>query len=309
MRLIRAPLPAVIAVALVLSAGCASTAPAGESSAHPEGTPSAPSRAAVPASVTKLLVFVVENHSFDQMRAEMPWTFSLAERYGYADHYTALAHPSLPNYLAMVGGDTFGIGDDLPPSAHPVPGQSVFGQALATGGTARLYAEGMPGTCSGEDGGERYGVRHNPWPYFVDERSQCGTDDVSLDGFAADVAAGDLPDAGMVIPDVCNDGHDCDLSVTDGWMRDVVGEAMSGPDWESGHLAIVITADEDYTVSGNRVLTTVAHPSLDGVVVHDAFTHYSLTRMYDEVLGVPLLRGAAEAPSMVAAFGLAVGGR
>ena len=59
--------------------------------------------------MTKLLVFVVENHSFDQMREEMPWTFALSERYGYADEYTALAHPSLPNYLAMIGGGTFGV--------------------------------------------------------------------------------------------------------------------------------------------------------------------------------------------------------
>ena len=66
----------------------------------------------------------------------------------------------------------------------------------------------------------------------------------------------------------------------------------------------MITADEDDGVSGNRVLTTVAHPSLDGVVAHDAFTHYSITRMYDEVLGAPLLRGAADAPSLTDAFGL-----
>src|SRR4051794_38617798 len=52
------------------------------------------------ASVSKLLVFVVENHSLTQMRSQMPYTASLAERFGYATDYVAIRHPSLPNYIA-----------------------------------------------------------------------------------------------------------------------------------------------------------------------------------------------------------------
>ncbi len=46
----------------------------------------------------------MENHSIGQMRAGMPYTASLAERYGYATDYRAVRHPSLPNYLAVAGG-------------------------------------------------------------------------------------------------------------------------------------------------------------------------------------------------------------
>ena len=80
--------------------------------AHPSSTP-----AASP-GLSKVLVFVVENHSLDQMRTEMPYTFSLAERYGYTTSYRALTHPSLGNYIAMAGGSTFGIVDDRNPVAH-----------------------------------------------------------------------------------------------------------------------------------------------------------------------------------------------
>jgi len=38
------------------------------------------------------------------MEAGMPYTFSLAQRYGYATNYTAIQHPSLPNYIAIAGG-------------------------------------------------------------------------------------------------------------------------------------------------------------------------------------------------------------
>ena len=97
-------------------------------------TPSVhPTRAA--SGPTKVLVFVVENHSLDEMRAQMPWTAALADRYGYATAYHALTHPSLPNYLAIAGGSTFGVQDDGDPSSHPISGPSVFGQALASGST------------------------------------------------------------------------------------------------------------------------------------------------------------------------------
>jgi hypothetical protein len=52
--------------------------------------------------VTKLLVVVEENHSLSQMHVGMPYTYSLAQRFGYATNYHAITHPSLPNYLAIV---------------------------------------------------------------------------------------------------------------------------------------------------------------------------------------------------------------
>ncbi|WP_246415938.1 alkaline phosphatase family protein [Nocardioides luti] len=251
---------------------------------------------------------MVENHSLDQMRTQLPYTFGLAQEHGYATHYAALTHPSLPNYLAIAGGSTFGVTDDDPPVAHPVRGASVFGQALAHGRTATLYAEGMPFGCAREDGGERYGVRHNPWAYFADEQAACEQHDTTLAQLPADVASGDLPNAGMLVPDTCHDAHDCDASVADAWLRTELPLLMSGPDWRAGRLAVVVTADEDDHSQGNLVLTTVLHPSLHGVVVDTPLTHYSLTRLYDEVLGVAPLRAARRAPSMAQAFGLPVAG-
>jgi acid phosphatase len=283
----------VLLVVALLSASCASI---GSSRAQqPDRT------------VTKLLVYVVENHSLDQMRSGLPHVVELGDRYGYATGYHALTHPSLPNYLAIAGGSTFDVADDHPPADHRLHGQSVFGQALAAGRTATLYADGMATACATENG-DRYAVRHNPWAYFADERAACKEHDVPLDGLADDVAAGRLPAAGMVIPDVCNDAHDCDLSVADVWLHDSLGRVLDGPDWKSGHLAVVVTADEDDHHQDNRVLTTVLHPDLHGTTYDGALDHYSLTRLYDEVLGAPLLRNARSAPSMADAFGLQVAG-
>lgn len=296
--------------AVLLSLGLALTlavgvAPATASTAETSGAVAArAARGTDP--VSKLLVFVVENHSLDQMREDMPFTARLARRFGYATSYHGVTHPSLPNYLAIAGGDTFGVADDASPSAHPLRGASVFGRAVRSGSTARLYAEAMTSRCQVESSGT-YAVKHNPWAYFAGERRLCRHGDVPLRRFGADVDAGALPAVGMVIPDLCNDAHDCSLAQADAWLRQRVRRVMNGPDWASGGLAVVITADEDDGAHGNRVLTVVAHPDLSHVVVRARLTHYSLSRSYAEVAGVRPLRHAADARSLLRRFGLTTG--
>jgi len=254
---------------------------------------------------TKVLVFMVENHTLGEMRDQMPWTAALADRYGYATTYHAMTHPSLPNYLAIAGGSTFGVQDDADPSSHPLSGASVFGRAIRAGSTARVYAEEMPGTCATTPSGA-YAVKHNPWAYFVDERRGCRAHDVPMTRFAGAVTHGTLPRVGMVIPDLDHDAHDGTLKTADAWFKAQMTKVFAGPDWKSGHLAVVLTADEDDTAHGNRVLTVVIHPSQHGNVVTTRLNHYSLTRLYEDVAGLPYLNGAKNARSMTKAFGLPV---
>ncbi len=258
--------------------------------------------------VTKLLIFVEENHSLNQMMAAMPYTFGLARQFGYATRYTAIQHPSLPNYIAIVGGQSYGITDDGDPSSHPVGGASVFGQALAAGKTAMVYAEGMPGNCATSSGGSGYAVKHNPWVYFTAERASCRKYDTSTAPLAATIAGGRLPNLGMVIPNLCNDAHNCPLGTADRWLKGWMSQIFAGPDWKSGHLAVVLTADEAGNSSQNTVLTVVIHPSQKSRVVTSPLTHYSLTRLCEDVVGAPYLFAAASAPSMTLAFGLPLGG-
>src|SRR5450756_1078773 len=129
----------------------------------PTPTPTPALATAGSGAVTKVLVFIVENHSLGQMKSQMPFTFGLAQRFGYATNYTAIQHPSLPNYIAIAGGQTYGITNDDNPSTNPVRGTSVFGQAIASGKTAAVFADGMPQNCATNNGGSDYAVKHNPW--------------------------------------------------------------------------------------------------------------------------------------------------
>jgi phosphatidylinositol-3-phosphatase len=279
--------------------------------AAPSPTTTTTTATAVPNAqpVTKVLTIVEENHSLEQMKAGMPYLYSLAQRFSYANNYVAIRHPSLPNYLAIAGGDTFGVTDDADPASHPLSGQSVFGQAIAQGRTAGVYAESMPGNCvpSGNTA-KGYAVKHNPWPYFVDERALCNAFDTPETGFGVAVSANALPNAGMLIPNQCNDAHDCSLGTADSWLKNRLPNILASADFTSGKLAVVVTADEDDNTSGNKVLTVILHASLDGShkVVSTALTHYSLSRFYSQTTGGSPLRKAAAAPDMAEAFGLTV---
>jgi hypothetical protein len=289
------------------SPGPGTTAPSESSSATATTGSPLPTSAS---GVTKVLTIVLENRGAAAVTTGMPHLVTIAQNFGQTTHYQAVAHPSLPNYLALAGGSTFGVKDDGPPAAHPIHGSSVFDLANASGRTARTYVEGMATNCAMSSQG-RYAVKHNPWVYFSDDASRraCAVDDVPLGGptsgaLADDIAAGALPTVGLVVPDLCNDAHDCPLSTADTWVNAWVSRVLQGPDWEAGRLAVVITFDESETDGDNTVLTVVVAPGLHGRVVDAALTHASWTRWMSDLAGSPAPGDGAGALSLGAAFGL-----
>lgn len=246
-------------------------------------------------AATKVLVFVEENHSLHEMRTQMPLLNHLAKRNSVATDYTAMTHPSLPNYLAMMSGSTFGISDDGYPSAHPLPGPTVFDQALKSGKTAKTYAESMPSNCDRSDS-YPYAVKHNPWAYFTHSRRRCNRHDVPLgsptQGLHHDITHATLPNVGLVVPNLLHDGHDAPLSTANAWLSTWMPQVLAGPDFTSGRLTVIVTADEDDQTAGNKVATVVMHAGMHHRRVTTPLNHYSLTGYIEHVLGVPRLRHA-----------------
>ena len=286
----------------------ASTAPAGSDSASAAasgGATAATARAAAP-GVSKVVVFMVENHSLSEMQSGMPKTYAFARQHSYATDYSAIRHPSLPNYIAIAAGSTLGVADDADPSAHRLKGTNVFRQAKQHHKSAKVYADAMPHHCTLTNHGS-YAVRHNPWAYFVKDRAACRKHDVPARRLAHDAAAGTLPDIGFVIPDVMHDAHDGTLAQADRWISRRIGTLTAGSDWKSGRLAIVVTADEDDKHHGNKVLTVVATHGQRPKVVGRPLDHYSLSGFLSDVIGAKHLRHARTAPSLAKAFGIEVG--
>ena len=313
-RLWAVPVSAML-VGGALMVGCSS---APETAApRPVSTASAPKPAASSASspagglghVRKILVVMEENHSIQQIfPGGMPYLWSLAQRYAYATDWSDVAHPSLPNYLAIFGGSAFNDPQDCAPAPGcSYPGPSVFGQALARGESAKAYEESMPQPCDAGFVGE-YDVNHNPWAYFPSEAASCRADDVPAGtpaggALANAVRAGALPDIGLITPNLLHDGHDGTPAQADAWLRAWVPVLMSGPDWRSGRLAIVVVFDEGETTE--QVPFVLMVPGISGVKISESANQYALTRLIDTVIGVPPLRQAGGAADVAPLLGAA----
>ena len=287
----------------VLAAGCAAPTPTVRSAPAPlwVGGTQRP---------TKVLIVVEENRTPRSALAGMPYLASLASTYGRTTAYKAVTHPSLPNYLAIAGGSTFGVRDDAGPNSHHISGPSAFDRAITGGRTAKTYAEAMPAPCA-LTSTTRYAVKHNPWTYFSDpaSRANCQRFDVPLGtttsgALRRDVDAGRLPTIGLVIPDICNDGHDCSLATSDAWLKSWLTVVRQGPDYRSGRLAIVVTFDEDDYSADNTVQTVVISPYSSHTVTNRALSHFSLARYLAELTATQPLRQAGTAPSLRADFRL-----
>lgn len=296
------------AAALLLVAAVAATASGckhGATGPHAAGSPAAAGRpctgAAPPAHWQHVITIVMENHGYAQVAGHSPFLNALAARCGLATDYRAVSHPSLPNYLAIVSGSTQGLdGSDCSPGGGcQSSGPSIFSQV-----PWRAYAESMPGSCVGQNAGN-YAPRHNPAVYFTQVAGVCGSADLPITRLPGDLRSGSLPAYTFITPNLCSDEHDCPVQNGDGWLAQWVPRILHSRLYRQGTTALFITYDEDDHVEGNRVYTVVVAPAVKpGTTSATPFTHYSLLRTQEEMLGVGLLGNAAAATSMRAAFHL-----
>jgi hypothetical protein len=253
----------------------------------------------------KILVLVLENKSYSQVRKNAPFHRAFGEKYAYGTAFYAITHPSQPNYEVMQAGSTMGVSN----SYKKLYGKSLLSKTIEAGRTYKVYADGM-GTDNCRQGDYRkYVRRHNPPAMWQDERALCEQFDVGGKKIGADIDAGTLPNVGFYIPDNCHNSHDCSLrTVADPWFQRKVERVMQGPDWRSGRLVIVLTADEDDHNEGNRIFTAVAHPSLLGRgAVSTKLNLYGLHKTLARFGHTTAQRNAKDAVDVATAFGLDVG--
>jgi len=261
-----------------------------------------------PATYRHVLVIVMENHTAAQIfgSPKTPYITRVARSCGRAVDYRAVTHPSLPNYLAMTAGSTGGITTDCNACRTNVP--SIFRQLARRGRAWRGYAESMPSPCLRADSG-RYLMRHNPAVYFHHLRGTCRTSDLPMGTPAAGalrhaLRTNALPAYAFVTPDACHDMHDCPKSVGDAWLQSWLPMILANTAYRNGRMAVFLTFDEGIGTN-QRVATIVLSRYVGaGTVSHAHFTHYSLLRTTENLLGLPLLGRARHAAGMRRAFGI-----
>jgi acid phosphatase len=102
----------------------------------------------------------------------------------------------------------------------------------------------------------------------------------------------------FVVPNLCNDAHDCSLLTADTFLRGFVPKVTGAADW--AHTLLVISFDEGSTSAngGGRIFTAVMRPGLSGVVSTTVHNHYSLLRTIENLNGLPCLANACGASNL-----------
>ena len=241
-----------------------------------------------------ILLIILENKEYTSVisNSEMPKLNQFAQEYTLLTQYFAVAHPSLPNYIALVSGDTFGIKSDC--TNCFIDAENLAGLLEQGGYSWKTYQENLPSPCFvfpqfwGKISG--YAQKHNPFVYFNairNDKDHCKQSVVSLEQLSVDLENGQLPDFAFISPNLCHSGHDCDLNVVDSWLSDLVTEIMKSPNFDENSL-IVITYDEggsslgccgQSSTGGGRVATILISPRVKKAYQDDTpYSHYSLLK-------------------------------
>jgi phosphatidylinositol-3-phosphatase len=239
-----------------------------------------------PTPPAHVFVIVMENRSYDQAISG-GYTAQLAAQYAVATDYHGVSHPSLPNYLAMTSGSTWGITDD---GYHPLAPGGIGAQLDAAGVSWRAYMEGMGSNCMVN--GNRYALKHDPFPFYGDA---CPSQVVPFTQFETDMA-GSVPRFVWITPDLCHDGHDCSTTVADQWLSQTVPKILATSAWQQNGL-LLITWDEGED-SANHVLTLVMHPNTVTHASSNPYDHFSLLATIEDRLGLLRLGSAVNATAM-----------
>lgn len=265
---------------------------------------SAPPDSVLPVpSFSHVFVIVLENKAYDRIvgSADAPYINELIARYGLAAAYQAVAHPSQPNYLALVSGSTQGVVDNEP---HDLAAPSLFDQLERAGRSWRVYAENVPPDCyrgataeGGRDGPGTYARKHEPAISFTGISSAASRCANIQDLTAFDPTAGDFE---LIIPNLCHAMHDCPVAAGDAWLRTFVPLIVGSAAFRSGGV-LFITVDESSGsgIDSNHVATIVAGPGVvPGTRSAVPHSHYSLLRTVQDAWGLGCLAESCTANTL-----------
>lgn len=227
-----------------------------------------------------------ENHSQTQIvgNPDALWFNAQLSRGAYLSSSVAVAHPSLPNYLALWSGSTQGVTDDSCNYTFTTPS---LGQQLTAAGLSYLgYAENLPSAgstvCTASGG---YARKHAPWAYWPSDASH-GT---PYTAWPTDFST--LPKVSFVIPNLCDDMHDCSVKTGDAWA---MAHLQPYLDWAATHNSILITTfDENDGSSGNHIYTVVEGAHVRTASFGEAVNHYRVLRTVEALCGLPGIGNAS----------------
>jgi phosphatidylinositol-3-phosphatase len=323
-----------------IASGC-SNCPSGYACGSANGVPVCRAPSGIP-RFTNVFLILMENTSWSTLKASTntPYVHStLMASTAYATDYHGVAHPSLPNYLALVSGvpakqpDGSAVACDCNPTGTactssctpvtevfnpcgcPQTGMTIADQLESAGLAWKSYAESIGSACNPTSSGN-YAARHVPFIYFLHDTqlARCQAHVIDYGTLAGDLA-GTTPPFAFISPNLVDDMHGtglgqttADLASGDTWLSTEVPKILASAAYKNGGAIFIVWDEDDASggVSGTDdpipafVISPLAKSG--GAMVATKYDHYALLATIEDGLGLPRLGNAATATPMADFF-------
>jgi len=228
-----------------------------------------------------IYVIMLENHSKSSVIDDpnAPYMTALAHTYGMASKYYGVTHPSMPNYIASIAGDNFGIQDDNDQNVVSLDRTNIVDQLEKAHISWGAYMQTLPSDklarFGPSDGEPLYAKKHDPFVLFDDVKSNparmAHIKDYSALGH--DLSGPNSPQYVWITPNQCNDMHGgvyttdpdhpetpCPYGSTkddandaalkqkaDAFVKGAVTTIMHSRAWTNRSAIVIVTDENDFT--------------------------------------------------------------
>jgi len=243
-----------------------------------------------------VVIAIFENKKANSIfgNTQAPYINSLANAGAKFTQSFAIEHPSEPNYLDLFSGQNQGVTDDSCPHAFSTDnmGTELIGAGLTFGG----YSEGLPSVGSTTCSSGNYARKHNPWVNFTNVPA---ADNLPFSSFPTNYT--NLPTVSWVVPDLCNDMHDCTIATGDTWLKNNLDAYAQ---WAQTHNSLfIVTFDEDDGSGGNNIATLFYGQGVRSGTYSEHINHYNVLRTLEDMYGLPYAGNAATATPITDVWG------
>lgn len=252
------------------------------------------------------VLIILENEDAATIE-RIPYMDSLARNGAVLRSYFAVAHPSYPNYLALIAGRTFSTSDsgvtrdatayragDFGDAQLLIDAPTIANRLESRGLTWDVFAEDYPDTSAaptscyfGRTKGS-YARKHVPFLSFAEfhRRPELCAHVRNLKWFNRDSLAAYT----FITPNVIHDGHDAPMDSAVTWLRGFLAPILADPQAMQSTV-IAITFDESASTlsdrfrksKANRVFAVlIGGPIQRGADSDFPLTHYSMLRTVEE---------------------------
>jgi hypothetical protein len=293
---------------------------------RPADAPFAP-----PSHLDRVVIIVLENYRSHHFT---PFLSKLASENRFATNYFGVWRPSLPNYIAMIAGDFFGVSDDAEScfnSEHQEPCNGFDAPNLVDqlekahiaweGLFESMPSQGFLGARFPEDS-KLYAQKHNPFVYFKSVALDPGRL-AKLKPFVLDELQAELADSVSasrfiyIVPNQCSDQHGtlgcksaaAKLGAGDTFLAEVVPAIINAPAFTERSVLFIVWDESNGreaccgAVKGGGHIPLIALTKRPTAIKSDTpSNHYSLLATIEDGFGLPRLANAKASATLFDLF-------